>query len=191
MISTKAMQDELRNRLSKKRFQHSMRVAKMAEKIAIHYHFDPEKAYFAGMVHDIAKELDDATCQHYLQRGEIDLDPSILANPNLAHGEIGAIILKEDFDITDEAILDAVRWHTYGHPEMTLLSKIVYIADVIELKRDFTGVDLLRKMVFEDINACIIKFVSLCTIYLSNENTIMHHNTLNMLETLHNEMKND
>ncbi|MBS7526818.1 bis(5'-nucleosyl)-tetraphosphatase (symmetrical) YqeK [Fusibacter paucivorans] len=183
-MTNEAMITYLKANLSKKRFQHSMRVAKLSKDLAKIHGADPDKAYFAGLVHDIAKELDDETCLLYIQKANIYKDPSIEANPNLAHGEIAAYLLSTKFGIDDESILNAVRWHTYGRANMTTLDKIVYLADIIEPKRQFEHIDDLRKIVVEDLNAAIHYFFDLCVAYLSEKHQIVHQNTYDMLHTL-------
>jgi len=184
MFPIKKMMMYLEKNLSKKRFQHSLRVAKLSEDLAAHYGANQEKAYFAGLCHDIAKEYDEATCQMYIEKAHIERDPCIVETPGLAHGEIGAYVLKTQWHIDDEEVLDAIRWHTYGHKNMSLLSKIVYLADVAEPKRNFEHIDLLRKKLFEDLDLSIQYFFTLCTTYLTKENQSIHHNTYEMLRNI-------
>ncbi|MDK2866751.1 MAG: hypothetical protein PWP51_998 [Clostridiales bacterium] len=183
-ITNEAMITYLKTSLSKKRFQHSMRVAKLSKDLAKRYGVNPDKAYFAGLVHDIAKELDDETCLLYIEKANIRKDPSIEASPNLAHGEIAAYLLSSQFGVTDDAILNAVRWHTYGRANMTTLDKIVYLADIAEPKRQFDHIDELRKMIKEDLDAAIHYYFDLCVAYLSAKHQIVHQNTYEMLHTL-------
>lgn len=174
----------LKTHLSKKRFGHSMRVAKLSKDLAILYKVDPVKAYFAGLVHDLAKEYDTKTCETYIEQAGIVKDPCIKECPNLAHGEIAAYVLKKDFNIADEEILNAVRWHTYGREHMSTLDKIVYLADVVEPKRDFENLDKLRQLTRQDLDAAINYFFDLCTLYLTRQNQPIHENTYKMLKYL-------
>jgi predicted HD superfamily hydrolase involved in NAD metabolism len=184
-MTNEAMIAYLKAHLSKKRFQHIMRVAKMSRDLAEIYGVDAEKAYFAGLAHDLAKEYDDDTCRMYIEKAGIFKDPCIESSPNLAHGEIAAYVLKTQFGIEDEMILNAIRWHTYGRANMTVLDKIVYLADIVEPKRDFEHIDDLRKIVLKDLDAAIHYFFDLCVAYLSEKHQIIHRNTYEMLRSLH------
>lgn len=174
----------LKKSLSDKRFKHSLETAHVAKRLALHYGADPIKAEFAGLCHDIAKEMRFQHMQHLIDTFEIYKDESILFNPNLAHGEVGAGILNRDFNINDIEILDAIRWHTYGHVDMTLLSKIVYIADIIEATRDFEGVEALRTLAYKNLDDVIITYHHQCTTHLSDKKLKMHSYTKKMIEQL-------
>lgn len=176
--------DYLKNHLTPKRFKHSVETAHLSRKLAIHYGADPVKAEFAGLCHDLAKELKSKKMVDYIETFEIYKDPSIMAIPNLAHGEVGAGILKNTFGIHDDEILNPIRWHTYGHVDMSLLSKIVYIADVIEQSRTFDGVDVIRKLAFLSLDEAISVFDEQCANNLANRKMIMHTYTKQMINKI-------
>lgn len=187
MLSTYKLKRYLKSHLSKKRYKHTVRVAKISKGLALIYNMDPYKAVYAALGHDIAKEMSDQEMRHYIDQYNIELDPTILQNPNLAHGEIGAIILKKYFNCEDHGILEAVRWHTYGHKNMSLLSKIVYIADVIEESRNFEGIEELRRLASVNIDEAILKFYELTQDYFEKNNQEMHQNTYQMIESIKEE----
>ena len=83
-------------------------------------------------------------------------DAAEVANPKLLHAKTGAAFARELFGIEDD-IYGAIRWHTTGKPDMTLLEKIIYLADFVEPTRDFPGVEELRELCFEDIDAAMAK----------------------------------
>jgi len=120
----------------------------------------------------------------YIDDFGIYKDPSIVAIPNLAHGEVGAGILEKTFNITDQEILDPIRWHTYGHLDMSLLSKIVYIADVIEQSRTFDGVEVIRKLAYQDLDDAILVFDDQCASHLANRKMSMHAYTKEMIKQI-------
>jgi len=120
----------------------------------------------------------------YIEEFGIYKDPSIVAIPNLAHGEVGAGILKKSFNIDDEEILDPIRWHTYGHLDMSLLSKIVYIADVIEQSRTFDGVEIIRKLAYQSLDDAILVFDDQCATNLANRKMSMHTYTKQMIKQM-------
>lgn len=178
------LMNHLKSILSHKRFNHCVETAHMSRLLALHYGADPIKAEFAGLCHDLAKEIKSKHMIELIEKFGIHKDPSIVNTPNLAHGEVAAGLLVRDFKISDEDILDAVRWHTYGHGNMSLLSKIVYIADIIEKSRAFDGVAEIRSLAFIDIDKAIIRFNDQCESHLSSKKMMMHAYTKEMLNSL-------
>ncbi len=121
----------LKKNLDSERYEHSLGVAECAKELAERYELDPEKAYLCGLIHDCAKcfsneELKNTICNCS------DLCDGELINPKTYHAPAGAILAKQEFDICDEEILSATRWHTLGKVEMTDFEKIIFIADKIE-----------------------------------------------------------
>jgi nicotinate-nucleotide adenylyltransferase len=135
----------LKENLSKKRYTHSMNVAKAAEELAKLYSVDCERAYFAGMIHDIAKELPRDTQYALASRCEMNVCEIELGSTPLLHAVAGAQLLYERFDICDEEILLAVRYHTVAAGGMSRLAQIVYLADLISEDRDYKDVKKMRK----------------------------------------------
>lgn len=176
--------NHLKSILSHKRFNHCVETAHMSRLLALHYGADPVKAEFAGLCHDLAKEIKSKHMAELVDVFGIFKDPCIINTPNLAHGEVAACLLMRDFQVFDEEILDAVRWHTYGHRHMSLLSKIVYIADIIEKSRQFEGVTEIRSLAFVDINQAIVRFNEQCESHLSSKKMMRHTYTKEMLNTL-------
>lgn len=81
-------------------------------------------------------------------------------NPYLLHGKVGAYIARKEFDILDEDILNAIIWHTTGRPDMSLLEKIIFVADYIEpSRRPIPELNLIRQLAFTDINQAVIKIL--------------------------------
>lgn len=145
-------EDLLRERLSKKRFQHSMNVAEESFKLAERYGADKQRCYLAGMLHDIMKEdLPDRQRQYVLDSG-LDPDPAEIATSSLWHGIAGGYYVREVLGINDLEIVRAVRYHTVGCARMTMMEKIVFLADMISEDRRYKEVDKMRKYCYEDIN---------------------------------------
>ncbi len=174
----------LEETLSKKRFLHSLETAHTARKLALQFNVDPLKAEFAGLCHDFAKEMKSKKMQSYIEAFGIYQDPSIITTPNIAHGEVAAGILKTEYGIVDEEILNAIKWHTYGNKEMSDLSKIIYISDIIEPTRDFDGVEEIRKYAYMDLDLAIVKFYSQCTPHLEDKHLKMHRYTTEMVKQI-------
>lgn len=134
----------IRGKLGEKRFYHSMCVAQAARELAGRYGADAEKAYTAGILHDVMKE---ASAEEQLQTialAGIILTDVERANRKLWHAVAGYAYCRDTLHVTDPGILDAIRYHTTGRAGMSLLEKCVYIADFISADRDYPGVDQIR-----------------------------------------------
>lgn len=151
-IKVEGYKELLKKRLSAKRYNHSVGVANTSAKLAGMFNGDIERAYLAGLLHDYARELPNSELLELAMAHDLSGDTVELLQPNLLHGPVGAWLLREQGIIDDGQILNAIRWHTTGHPDMDQLARIVYIADYIEPSRDFPGVDALRKIAHKDLN---------------------------------------
>ena len=123
----------LEENLSDKRYHHSLGCADTARELAKLFNQDEEKAYLAGLVHDCAKNMDDAYLLDVI-KNEIKegFEPSELKNPKTYHAIVGAYFLQKEFEIDDPEIISAVRNHTIGKVGMSVFDKIIFLADKIE-----------------------------------------------------------
>ena len=140
--------------LSPKRIAHVAGCESEAVMLAKHWGEDPEMAATAGILHDITKKLDHQEQLNLCEKYGIICDNAERSNPKLLHAKTGAVLAKDLFGVSDE-ICEAIRWHTTGKPDMTMLEKIIYLADYIEPTRDFPGVEKLRELCYEDLNAAM------------------------------------
>ena len=152
----------LKDKLTKERYQHTIGVANTAAALAMRYNPDTDnsefmqKAYLAGMLHDCAKCMEHDKKIKICKENNLPISEFEEKHPYLLHGKVGAYIANKKFDIEDQDILNAITWHTTGRPGMSLLEKIVYIADFIEPNRKpFPELDEIRKIAFIDINECM------------------------------------
>ncbi len=129
--------------LSEKRKIHTDGVRKTAALLAERFGADPEKADIAALCHDIYRGKTVDEINDYVNK--IGLDTKYINNPNLAHGKIAAYVMESELGIDDGDILNAVKYHTTGRAGMSLLEKIIFIADAIEPGRDYPGVEEIRK----------------------------------------------
>lgn len=151
----------IKERLSKKRYTHSMNVAEACYKLAERYGADKKRCYLAGLLHDIMKEdLPERQRQYTVESGMAP-DPAEIESPALWHGVAGAYFVREKLGITDEEVLNGIRFHTIGCAKMTLIEKIVYLGDMISEERSYKDVDRFRKICFDDID----KAMSVALIY--------------------------
>ena len=137
--------------LSEHRLAHSAGCESQAVLLAMHWGEDPEKAAIAGILHDITKDMPKDKQLILCEKYGIILDNLEIETPALLHARTGAELAKELFGVSDE-IYEAIRWHTTGKPDMSMLEKIIYLADYAEPNRDFQGVDVLRELCFENLD---------------------------------------
>ena len=131
-----------------------MGVEEMAVRLARLHGADVDKAAFAGRYHDLAKNFDTETMDAYIRK--YDLPEYLLGNNALAHSKVGAAILEHEFGVTDEQILDAVRYHTTARKEMTLLEELIFVAYVVEDNRTYSDLDYYQDLAYRDLDqACL------------------------------------
>ncbi len=141
--------------LTEKRLRHTKGVVKMAKDLARRYGADEKKAELAALCHDIFRKLGPDELKAAVK--DFGLEKKYESNINLAHGKIAAAAMKRDYGICDEDILNAVSFHTTGRAGMSLLEKVIYVADGAEENRDYPGVEDVRKAAFDDIDkACLM-----------------------------------
>lgn len=143
LLSREELIEEVKRVLSDKRLKHVLGVEKSAIELAMQYGADVEKVSIAALTHDYAKEQTDEEMRDMIISENMDLDLLQYGN-NIWHGPVGAILVRKQLGIENEEILDAVRDHTIGSPNMDLISQIIYVADFIEPGRSFSGVDKAR-----------------------------------------------
>ena len=151
-MNLKQAKELVRDRLSDKRYEHTLNVRKMAVKLAKRYGVDEDKAALAALLHDSAKEI-----------SKDEMRAIMRAHPELAeggeerptpvwHGICAAILARTEWGVEDEAVLSAIACHTAGKPGMSRLDKIVYLADMSSKERDWPGVNKLRKLELKDLD---------------------------------------
>lgn len=140
--------------LAPKRVAHVAGCESEAVLLAKHWHEDEEMAATAGILHDITKKLSYEEQLILCEKYGIICDEAELSAPKLLHAKTGAALSRLLFGVSEE-IYEAIRWHTTGKPDMTLLEKIIYLADYIEPNRDFEGLDKLRELAYSDIDGAM------------------------------------
>ena len=137
--------------LSADRVAHVAGVESTAVRLAARWGEDPDRAAVAGILHDITKAFKREKQLKLCEKYGIMLDNAERENPALLHARTGAELARELFGVSD-AVYDAIRWHTTGKPDMTVLEKIIYLADYTEPTRNFSGVEELRALCLEDLD---------------------------------------
>lgn len=149
----KKLRKKVKDVMTKARYEHTLGVEFTAASLAMRYGIDIDKAEIAGLLHDCAKCIDDEDKLDDCKKYKIELTDVEKRNPFLIHSKLGAVYAKKLYGIDDEEIISAIRFHTTGKPDMTLLEKIIFIADYIEPGRDKApNLKEIRKMSFIDID---------------------------------------
>ncbi|NES71334.1 MAG: HD domain-containing protein [Okeania sp. SIO2D1] len=125
----------LANNVPASRVRHILGVEDMAIQLAHHYQVDEVKAGMAGLMHDLAKYFQPTQLLAMAQTEGLTIDPICQANPHLLHADVSAIVARDEFAVQDEEVLTAIRNHTLGSPQMSVLSCIIFVADALEPNR--------------------------------------------------------
>ncbi len=172
--------DELRpvalSYLKAKRVRHVLGVEEEAIRLAERYGADVEKARVAALLHDCTKKLDLEEQLSLCAQYGIELDELERRALKLLHAKTGAAIAREIFG-ADAEICSAILWHTTGRPDMTLLEKVIYLADYIEPNRDFDGVEELRRTVYGDLDCGLELGLRMSIAELEERGSPVHHDT--------------
>ena len=149
----KKLRKKVKDVMTKSRYEHTLGVEFTAASLAMRYEVDIEKAELAGLLHDCAKCIDSEDTLDDCKKYNIELTDVEKRNPFLIHSKLGAVHAKKLYGVDDEDIISAIRFHTTGKPDMTMLEKIIFIADYIEPGRDKApNLKEIRKMSFIDID---------------------------------------
>lgn len=162
---------EIRKHLKKKldplRYEHTLGVEFTCQALAMRYGYDLRKAGLAGLLHDCAKYFDDEMMVKKCQKYQIPITPSEYKDPSLLHAKLGAYLAKEKYQIADDDILTAIACHTTGKTDMSLLDKILYVADYIEPGRyKAEGLPEMRRLAFIDLDAACLTIMERIIQYL-------------------------
>ncbi len=163
------LQNAMQQTLSGKRFLHSVSVAYTAASMGMVYHYaEIDNVIIAGLLHDCAKQLGDDIILEQCRQLTLHVSDVEERNPFLLHGKLGAYLAEAEYKITDEDILSSIKYHTTGRPSMTLLEKLIFLADYIEPYRNqktSPSLDQIREIAFRDID------LAMC---LALENTLRY-----------------
>ncbi|MDO5149627.1 MAG: bis(5'-nucleosyl)-tetraphosphatase (symmetrical) YqeK [Oscillospiraceae bacterium] len=173
-MNRQEMKEKLKEKLSPKRFEHSIGVEYTAGTMAFIYDIDVDKAMIAGLLHDCAKYVSNEKKIQKCEKRHIPISQCEYDNPELLHAKLSAVYAQEKYHISDSEILSAIACHTTGKPAMTTLEKIIYIADYIEPNRNpLPEIDTIRKEAYSDLDQCLLHIL---------------HNTVHYLGTKENKM---
>ena len=138
------IKEDLKKRLSPERYLHTKGVIDTSLKLAKKNNVNIEKVIIAALLHDYAKPLSKKELVKYAQKINSDIDIIEMKIPEVLHAPVGAFLVKQKYDIIDNEIFEAIRYHTIGKPGLKKLALIIFAADFIEPNRNYSGVDKLR-----------------------------------------------
>lgn len=170
--------EKLQDSIGKKRFDHSIRVYKTALKLnkKLNLNLSKEDIKLAGIFHDCAKYNEMMYFEKYKQK--YNLDKEIIENKAVSHSFLGAIVAKEEYNISNRDVLDAIKYHTTGKENMSDLTKLILISDSIEPNRDYNGVDDLRDIAKKDLDLAVIMQLDSTIKFLIDKHSIIHLQTI-------------
>lgn len=166
------IQKKLQKHMGTKRYRHTIGVQYTAVMLAMRYETDLQQAALAGLLHDCAKCLEDDEMLKECKRYGIRCSSTEKKQPYLLHAKLGACYAKKKYNVNEEEILSAIRYHTTGRPGMTVLEKIIFTADYIEPHRKMLPVlPAIRKMAFEDLDEAVYEILQSTIDYLQEKDS--------------------
>lgn len=164
--------------LPNKRMKHTEGVRETALKLAKKYGCDPKKVEIAALLHDVGKYLHRDMLVDIIKFEDENKKRILQAEPQVYHGFGSAYLAERDLGITDTEILNAIKYHTTGKEKMSLLDKIIYIADYIEPNRCFEGVEEIRGIAFKNLDESVFKAMNNTIKYIVDNNGIIDYDTI-------------
>ena len=147
----------LKEKLTEHRFVHSLNVADSARELAKIYGCDENIAYTTGLVHDCCKDTPAGLQLSYMLENGAELTDIEISTAKLYHAMCGSIYIQKEFGIDNQDMINAVRYHTTGRKNMSLLEKIVFIADFISAERNYNGVEIMREKAARSLDEAIVE----------------------------------
>ena len=174
MMEREEMLIYLKKKLTPKRYVHSIGVEYTAATMAFVHGEDVKRARVAGLLHDCAKCIPIEDKLKKAEKFGLPISDCERENPDLLHGKLGAYYAEKKCGVTDPEILSAISYHTTGKPEMTLLEKIIFVADYIEPnRRMIRELPEIRKEAYTDLDACIVHILRNTLEYLDEKDTVI------------------
>ena len=182
-----SLEEFIKVNLKESRYRHSLGVEDMAVKLAGIHGADAEKAAFAGRYHDLAKNFDNETMNGYIRK--YGLPEKLIDNNALAHSKVGAVLLENEFGVTDPEILDSVRYHTTARKGMSLLEEIVFVADVVEDNRTYSDLDYYQDLAYKDLDQACLEILEYTIGDLTAKGRVIDKDTLEARDWVLNKIK--
>ena len=186
------LQHTLKKELDEDRYQHTLGVMYTSASMAMRYGADVTQALLAGLLHDCAKCIPGDKKIHLCEKYGLPVSDVEYENPGLLHARLGAYLAEKKYHIHDQEIINAISSHTTGRPGMSLLEKIVYIADYIEPgRRELPNMKEVRPLAFKDIDQCLYRILEDSLVYLNSRNISVDPMTQKTYDYYKNELKKE
>lgn len=170
--------ERLQEKLTERRFIHSVGVEYTAACMAYKFDVDAQKARIAGLLHDCAKCIPREEKLRKAEKFGLPVNVSERENPDLLHGKLGAYYARKRYGVEDPEILSAITYHTTGHPNMSKLDQIIFIADFIEPNRKMIpSLPEIRREAFTDLDHCMMHILKNTLDYLHQRNVVIDEMT--------------
>lgn len=166
----------VQKQLTEHRYIHTIGVMETAIELANRYGADEKKAELSAIFHDYAKFRPKSEMKEIIIEQQMPRE-LLYFNSELWHAPVGAFLVQSEVGIRDAEILDAIKYHTSGRINMTLLEKVIYLADYIEPGRHFPGVDEVRDMAKQDLDDALIQSIKNTIIFLMKKNQSIYPDT--------------
>ena len=177
MIKYEDLYNDVKNKLSEKRFKHSLGVVNRALEYADIYDVDRDIVKLTAIAHDIAKELSQDEIDRYIREYNIVLDDIEKSNNNLLHAKIGAYICKNEYNFNDDMV-NAIMYHTTGRANMSMLEKIIYLADATEASRGYDDMKWYVDVIKDNIDRGMMEVSKWIIEDLLKKNRQIHGSTI-------------
>lgn len=173
------IKDRLKNDLKPSRYEHVLRVTDEALELneLLNLGINRDKVLYSAILHDCCKNVEEKYFNLLKEKYNLDKE-YIFEDLAISHAKLGVYVAKDIYGIEDIEILEAIRWHTTGKEDMTLLEKLIFIADFTEPGRDFEDSKLVRKKVIEDLDGGVLLCLNLSIKHLVEKNVIIDIDTL-------------
>lgn len=166
--------EKIKKMLGRERFQHTKSVLKAALELAEQLEVNRADVEKAALLHDIAKNKSEKELKRILNDSDWKIDPLEFSIRAVLHAPAGAVVAEKEFGIKDRKILEAIRYHTLGHPEMSELAQLIYAADFISADRSFIGLDEIRSEIKEDFKWGLYLITTHILRYQLNQKNTIH-----------------
>lgn len=183
-LLTEKVRRYVKKSVSEKRYSHSVRTAEMCRKLCALYGLDEKTGYFAGISHDMCKNFKPEQLLSLAKEDGADVSELERKKPSLLHGRAAAVLLKNNFGVTDSSVLEAVANHTFGKTGMCSLAKVLYAADKIEPGREHVTEDYLARLLALSLDGLVKAVLEENIDYLRKKGSAVAQESEKLLESL-------
>ncbi len=184
-INIEDVKNDLKKMLKDTRYKHSLLVADEAKKLAEIYHIDEDKCYFAGLIHDIAKNLSEEENNKLIKEYNLSEEWNSEKNKPILHAELGYYLAKEMYNCPED-ICKAIKYHTIGNDEMTTMEKIIFIADKTARENLNDQLLYIKKLSYKDLDLALLNLLEGLEKKLKQGNTQLAPITKKLMLNLQN-----